>query len=77
MTPWTAVRDALLVIALAPYAYYILATVAARKLFRPRTIASPASSADAQFAPPISILKPIRGLDRETYENFASFCEQD
>lgn len=77
MTPWTAVRDVLLVIALAPYAYYILATVAARKLFRPRTIASPASSADAQFAPPISILKPIRGLDRETYENFASFCEQD
>jgi ceramide glucosyltransferase len=69
MTPWTVVRDALLVLAIAPFAYYLLAIIAASKFFR-----IPSSS---DFRPPISVLKPIRGLDREAYENFASFCRQD
>ncbi|GAB1542378.1 bacteriohopanetetrol glucosamine biosynthesis glycosyltransferase HpnI [Scytonema sp. NUACC21] len=32
---------------------------------------------DPDFHPPITILKPICGLDIDTYENFVSFCQQD
>jgi ceramide glucosyltransferase len=74
MTLWAAVRDAIILLAAAPYVYSIIATIAAVKLFR----RSPKLAASANaFTPPISILKPIRGLDREAYKNFASFCTQD
>jgi ceramide glucosyltransferase len=68
-----AARDALLLLALASFAYYVVATVAALRFFRRRD----AASVSSDFTPPISILKPIYGLDRETYENYASFCAQD
>src|SRR3984957_7234663 len=71
---WTVVRDALLALSAAPVIYYLIAIVAARKFFG----GTPArSSQPLDFFPSVSILKPIRGLDRETYENFSSFCRQD
>lgn len=69
---WGAIRAALLLIALAPFGYYIVAIIAARRFFAKRMAPLPGN-----FAPPVSILKPIYELDRETYENYASFCRQD
>ena len=69
----TVIRDALLVLALAPFVFYALALFAGWRFFHPpgRTASAP------DFFPPLSILKPVHGLDREAYENFASFCRQE
>jgi ceramide glucosyltransferase len=70
---WTVTRDALLLLALASFAYHVVAIVAALRFFRRHD----AAAFRSDFSPPISILKPIYGLDRETYESYASFCAQD
>jgi ceramide glucosyltransferase len=65
-------RDAVLLLAAAPLFYYTLATVAALRFFRrERARILP------NYTPPVSLLKPVRGLDFGSYENFASFCRQD
>ncbi len=69
--PW--LRGAVLVVALAPLAYYLLALYCT---WRYRSRARGPAPAPG-FAPPVSILRPVRGLDREAYENFASFCRLD
>ena len=66
---WSA---AILLLALAPLAYYAIACLAAIRFFR-RERARPLPD----FTPAVSILKPVRGLDFATFENFASFCRQD
>jgi len=64
------IRYLVLVAAAAPLAYYLTATVCAWLFFRER------NGPVEDFCPPVSVLKPMRGLDRETYENLASFCRQ-
>jgi ceramide glucosyltransferase len=61
--------------ALAPLAFYLFGGWAAWRFFRnPR---ARAGSQGGEFLPPVSILKPLRGVDRGAYENFASFCRQE
>jgi ceramide glucosyltransferase len=65
-------RDAVLLLAAGPLVYYLLATLAALRFFkRERARVLP------DFTPSVSILKPVRGVDFGSYENFASFCRQD
>src|SRR5712664_1281280 len=65
-------RDAVLLLALAPLVYYALATLAALRFFaRERARQLP------NYTPPVSVLKPVRGIDFASHENFASFCRQE
>jgi ceramide glucosyltransferase len=72
---WMVVRDAILALAVAPVIYYLVAILAAAKFFRAERVGSHHPASD--FTPPVSILKPIHGLDRETYENYVTFCNQE
>lgn len=69
----TGLQWLVLVLACAPFVYYVLSIVCAYDFFsRPRE-----QPAVPPYTPPISVLKPVRGLDREAYENYGSFCRQD
>lgn len=67
-------RDAILLLALGPLVYYVLTLWASSAYFRSK---KQGLSDRLNYTPPASILKPVRGLDREAYENFASFCQLD
>jgi ceramide glucosyltransferase len=67
-------RDAILLLALGPFVYYLLILWVSFVYFwkNKRSVTN-----RPNYSPPASILKPVRGLDREAYDNFASFCLLD
>jgi ceramide glucosyltransferase len=67
-------RFLILLPALGPLVYYCLAIYSGLAYFRRLRKLPPL---DRSFSPPVSILKPLRGLDHHAYENFASFCGLD
>jgi ceramide glucosyltransferase len=69
----SALRWIVLIAALAPLAYYLIAIYCAWDYFRETR----RKKSTGRFAPPVSILKPVRGVDEDAYENFASFCKLD
>ncbi len=63
-----------LALATVPFIYYGIALYSSARFFRG---ASGSRRPNRDFAPPVSNLKPIRGLDPDAYDNLASFCRQD
>ncbi|MGA7829217.1 MAG: bacteriohopanetetrol glucosamine biosynthesis glycosyltransferase HpnI [Geobacteraceae bacterium] len=65
------VYDVLPFLCVAPAFCYGLITLACARRFFART------QKLGDYHPPVTILKPLKGVDAESFENFCSFCEQD
>ena len=63
----------LLLLTAASWMYWLIALVLVRAHFGRKD--EPEGPPD--FTPPVSILKPVKGVDFEAFANFASFCQQD
>ena len=70
-------RYAILLIALAPFAYYIVATTAALRFLSRKSDTGSANAKTKNFTPPVSLIKPVHGVDFGSVENFESFCRQN
>lgn len=70
----TVIADIVLGIAAIPFVYYLIALYSSWRFFRG---SPPPAAATGSYTPAVSNLKPIRGLDPDAYQNFASFCRQD
>ena len=61
----------LLLLIFAGWLYWLVALVMVYDFFRRQP------ELHQGFVPPVSVLKPVKGVDSEAYQNFASYCQQD
>jgi ceramide glucosyltransferase len=52
------------------FCYGLITLVCARRFFSRKVV-------ERGYCPPVTILKPVKGVDAESFENFSSFCEQE
>jgi ceramide glucosyltransferase len=57
--------------------FYFLSALGLASFLRDREKIEQAAALDRRLLPPVSILKPLKGIDPEIWENFCSHCEQD
>jgi len=69
-------KIAVVVLAVGGCVYYILCLWASLEFLRLRRLVHKIARA-AQHLPPVSILKPLKGVDPHIYESFRSHCLQD
>ena len=70
----TLLESMVLAIAAVPFIYYFIVLYSTIHFFLDAKRRYPPN---LDFTPPVSCLKPIKNLDIEAYENYASFCRQD
>lgn len=68
--PSSAAIDLALLLAAASTFYYLAVLIASLKFHYEKKPV-------ADFAPPVSVLKPLKGVDPDLYHNLASHCLQD
>ena len=65
------IRQILPVFAIAPPLAYSLISIGCGRAYFGRR------KPESAHTPPVTILKPVKGMDAESFENFASFCRQE
>ncbi len=71
-----SVEVMLVLLTLSGMAYIVLALWGARAFSRWLGVRARAGGGDGEFAPPVTVLKPLKGVDARMYEGLRSHCVQ-